>query len=274
MPVKAVRWDPARRGDPYAYYAELRRHAPVLRAKIPTRGTGWVVSRYEDVLRVLKDPSFSNDERNSASPPLFGFGGRFAPRLIRLVGDSMVCVDDPAHRAAAAAGVQGVHAPVDRRHDALGVGDGRVDARRRRGTGSRRPDGRLRAAAPAQGDLGNARRAGRAAAGVPSPGRAAARGQRPARPAGDPLATRDAQAAALLRGPHRPQAPGARRPADQPADRRGGGGRPPQPRRAHRHDVPPPVRGPRDVGEPHRQRPARADGPPRSDGARAWPIRA
>jgi cytochrome P450 PksS len=48
-------------------------------------------------LRVLRDPRFSNDPRNSTSPPLFGFGGRFAPRLIRLVGDSMVCVDQPAH---------------------------------------------------------------------------------------------------------------------------------------------------------------------------------
>ena len=95
--MRPIRWDPARRGDAYAYYAELRRRSPVIRARIPTRGTGWVVTRYDDVLRVLKDPRFSNDQKMSANPPLFGFGGRWAPRLIKLVGRSMVCVDDPAH---------------------------------------------------------------------------------------------------------------------------------------------------------------------------------
>ena len=95
--MKAVRWDPARRGDAYAYYADLRQNAPVIRAKIPTRGTGWVVTRYEDVVKILKDPRFSTDLTNASNPPLFGFGGRFAPRLIKIVGRTMVCVDDPAH---------------------------------------------------------------------------------------------------------------------------------------------------------------------------------
>ena len=70
----------------------------MLRAKIPTRGIGWVVSRYDDVARVLKDDRFSADPRYAKSPPLFGFGGRFAPKLIKLVGESMICVDDPAHK--------------------------------------------------------------------------------------------------------------------------------------------------------------------------------
>lgn len=95
--LKAVRWDPASRGDAYAYYAELRRHSPVIRARIPTRGTGWVVTRYEDVLKAHKDPRFSTDPRNATRTPLFGFGGPYAPKLIKLVGASMVSVDDPAH---------------------------------------------------------------------------------------------------------------------------------------------------------------------------------
>ena len=95
--MKAVSWKPGRDGDPYAYYAHLRRHSPVIRARIPTRGTGWVVTRYQDVLQILKDQRFSADPKFSATPPLFGFGGRFAPKLIKLVGDSMICVDDPAH---------------------------------------------------------------------------------------------------------------------------------------------------------------------------------
>ncbi len=90
-------WNPSRQGDPFAYYARLRRHTPVIRARIPTRGTGWVVTRYDDVAQVLKDSRFSADPRYSNNPPLFGFGGRLAPKLIKLVGDSMICVDDPAH---------------------------------------------------------------------------------------------------------------------------------------------------------------------------------
>lgn len=95
--LKTVRWDPASRGDSYAYYAELRRHSPVIRARIPTRGTGWVVTRYDDVLKAHKDPRFSTDPRNATRTPLFGFGGPYAPKLIKLVGASMVSVDDPAH---------------------------------------------------------------------------------------------------------------------------------------------------------------------------------
>ena len=95
--MRAVTWNPARHGDPYAYYAKLRRHSPVIRAKIPTRGPGWVVTRYTDAVQVMRDPRFSNDPRNAAMPPLFGFGGRFAPKLIKLVGDSMICADNPAH---------------------------------------------------------------------------------------------------------------------------------------------------------------------------------
>ena len=94
---RAVAWRPDRTRDSYAYYAHLRRHAPVIRARIPTRGIGWVVSRYDDVLLVLKDPRFSADPRNASRSPLFGFGGRWAPRLIKLVDQSMISVDDPAH---------------------------------------------------------------------------------------------------------------------------------------------------------------------------------
>ena len=56
--MKAVDWDPAGQGDCFAYYARLCTHTPVIRARIPTRGTGWVVTRYDDVMNVLKDARF------------------------------------------------------------------------------------------------------------------------------------------------------------------------------------------------------------------------
>jgi cytochrome P450 len=50
--------DPGYLADPYPYYARFRREAPVFYApKIDF----WVVSRYEDILEIVKDPeTFSN----------------------------------------------------------------------------------------------------------------------------------------------------------------------------------------------------------------------
>jgi cytochrome P450 len=50
------------REDPYPMYAELRERAPWLRSSL-TRG--WVVSRYDDVSAVLRDPRFSALDRNN-----------------------------------------------------------------------------------------------------------------------------------------------------------------------------------------------------------------
>ncbi|MGH7962130.1 MAG: hypothetical protein ACRERD_09950 [Candidatus Binatia bacterium] len=44
---------PEVRDNPYPYYAYLRQHAPVY--QVPSL-RGWAVSRYEDVLSVLKNP--------------------------------------------------------------------------------------------------------------------------------------------------------------------------------------------------------------------------
>lgn len=54
--------DPRNRADPYPMYAELRERAPWVRSSL-TRG--WVVSRYEDVVAVLRDPRFSALDRNN-----------------------------------------------------------------------------------------------------------------------------------------------------------------------------------------------------------------
>jgi len=58
----SLQYDPfdlAVREDPYRHYAQLRAAAPVFRAE---RSKTWVVSRYDDVLSVLKDTvRFSND---------------------------------------------------------------------------------------------------------------------------------------------------------------------------------------------------------------------
>jgi cytochrome P450 len=47
--------------DPFSLYRELRERDPIHRSAI---ADGWVLTRYDDILEVLRDPSFSSDERH------------------------------------------------------------------------------------------------------------------------------------------------------------------------------------------------------------------
>ncbi len=89
--------DPVVHADPYPTYARMRRDAPVVEVKgAGYMGSGWVVTRYADVLTVLKDPRFVNDRRSltkgdSSELPWW------MPRAMRIMASSMVSLDDPAH---------------------------------------------------------------------------------------------------------------------------------------------------------------------------------
>lgn len=52
---------PELRVDPYPYYRQLRERDPVHRS---FGASGWVLTRYEDILAVLGDRAFSSDERH------------------------------------------------------------------------------------------------------------------------------------------------------------------------------------------------------------------
>lgn len=89
--------DPVMFTDPFPRYAELRRTAPVstVRSKQLVRGEGYMVTRYDDVMQVHTDPRLSSDVMKH------GRGGRalrHAPRMVRLLTDSMVFKDDPDHK--------------------------------------------------------------------------------------------------------------------------------------------------------------------------------
>jgi cytochrome P450 len=52
--------------DPYTTYARLRQDSPVCR--VVYHGLpGWLVTRYDDVQRLLTDPRVSNDPRHASS---------------------------------------------------------------------------------------------------------------------------------------------------------------------------------------------------------------
>jgi cytochrome P450 len=52
---------PAFKADPYPFYARLRAEAPVYRARLALWLSAWLVTRYDDVVFVLKEGPFSND---------------------------------------------------------------------------------------------------------------------------------------------------------------------------------------------------------------------
>ncbi len=57
---------PRFRADPYPLYARLRERDPIHRSR---PAAGWVLTRYDDVLEVLRDPRFSADDRNFREYP-------------------------------------------------------------------------------------------------------------------------------------------------------------------------------------------------------------
>ncbi len=230
---------------------------PVIRAKVPTRGTGWVVTRYDDVMKVHKDPRFSTDPRNAGKVPLFGFGGPYAPRLIKLVGASMVSVDDPAH-ARLRRLVSKVFTPrsIDDMTPWVETLVGTMlDEAARRGAIDLMAEFALPLPLSVISEM----------LGIPEEWRLSFHHQvvrlievndKPVRRAIRWLPAMP-KTPALLRRSARAEAPRTGRQAHHPADRGRGGRRSPQPRRADRHDFPAALRRPRDLGEPHRQR---ADG--------------
>ena len=79
---------PEFKANPYPYYAQLRSETPVYRVRAAFGLTAWLITRYDDVLRVLKDERFANDW--SKRMPL---GLRFVKPLTR----HMLNSDPPDH---------------------------------------------------------------------------------------------------------------------------------------------------------------------------------
>lgn len=97
IPVRFDFNDPQLQRDPYPKYAELRAHAPVLMVERPPFGRMWLVSRYADVFRVLKDDkAFANDRQTV--PGIEHKQPWFQPPIAKLFRDNMVMKDPPDHR--------------------------------------------------------------------------------------------------------------------------------------------------------------------------------
>ncbi|MDQ3498963.1 MAG: cytochrome P450, partial [Actinomycetota bacterium] len=87
---------PAFKANPYPFYARLRAEAPVWRATLRDRRTAWLVTRYEDVARVLKDDAFAKDKLNAMDPEQRA-KTPWVPGFLEPLERNMLDLDDPDH---------------------------------------------------------------------------------------------------------------------------------------------------------------------------------
>lgn len=82
--------------DPYPYYARLRRESPVHKVILPGKEAAWLVTRYDDVVGVLKDDRFVKDRLNALVP---GQSDRqpWMPAFAKPLTRNMLDVDEPDH---------------------------------------------------------------------------------------------------------------------------------------------------------------------------------
>lgn len=87
---------PAFKAEAYAYYARLRANAPVHRVKLPSGQAPWLVSRYDDVASLLKDPRLVKDRRNAkGSKPFSRLPGMLG--FLQALERNMLDLDAPDH---------------------------------------------------------------------------------------------------------------------------------------------------------------------------------
>ena len=84
------------KANPYPFYARLREEAPVYRTTLPSRQVAWLVTRYDDVLAVLKDERFAKDRFN-AMPPGRRAKMPWVPNLLKPLARNMLDLDAPDH---------------------------------------------------------------------------------------------------------------------------------------------------------------------------------
>jgi cytochrome P450 len=84
------------KADPYPFYARLRAEAPVWRTTLPDKRAAWLVTRYDDVARVLKDDTFAKDKLNAMDPEQRA-KTPWIPGFLKPLERNMLDLDDPDH---------------------------------------------------------------------------------------------------------------------------------------------------------------------------------
>ena len=97
QPPRVDLLDPAFKANPYPTYAELRSTAPVHRVELPDGLGIWLITRYDDVLAVLKDERFVKDWRKALSPEQLAQVPPIPP-VMEALSRNMLDMDPPDHQ--------------------------------------------------------------------------------------------------------------------------------------------------------------------------------
>ncbi|GCE15370.1 cytochrome P450 family protein [Tengunoibacter tsumagoiensis] len=84
------------KANPFPFYARLRTEAPVYPVTLKRFGRTWLVTRYNDVLEVLKDERFVKDPKNAMTPEQLKKAPRM-PAMFKPFSKSLLSLDDPDH---------------------------------------------------------------------------------------------------------------------------------------------------------------------------------
>ena len=87
---------PAFKANPYPFYARLREEAPVHRITLGDKRTAWLVSRYDDVVALLKDDRFVKDKRTAMNQDQMA-KEPWVPKMLKPLERNMLDTDAPEH---------------------------------------------------------------------------------------------------------------------------------------------------------------------------------
>jgi cytochrome P450 PksS len=87
---------PAFKADPYPYFARLREEAPVHRIILGDKRPAWLVTRYDDVVTVLKDDRFVKDKRSAMNRDQIA-REPWIPAMLKPLERNMLDSDAPEH---------------------------------------------------------------------------------------------------------------------------------------------------------------------------------
>ncbi len=84
------------KANPYPFYARLRAEAPVYSVPLPDKQAAWLVTRYDDVVTVLKDERFAKDRLQALTPEQVA-KLPWIPKKFMPLNRNMLDLDAPDH---------------------------------------------------------------------------------------------------------------------------------------------------------------------------------
>lgn len=89
-------FSPQFKADPFPFFARLRAEEPVYRATMPDKTPVWLVTRYEDVMALLKDERFVKNRYTALTPDELR-RQPWVPPMFRPLERNMLDLDPPDH---------------------------------------------------------------------------------------------------------------------------------------------------------------------------------